>query len=301
MVKRVLRLDSGLIELLADGQQFIAHGTHPSGARYEWDWNGHTVDFPATYGRTIEIILAGSTKGISLPADFHNAASEIRHSRDTVGLDLVDPMLGKLSILGWGREGQAYIECPWKDQHTTDSGVTETTYFPAGTRGYEQGHFKCLHAHCAERTDEDFLDAYGIRAAEFDVIPEEPEKKVYNITLRGGNLPQEILLAEEALLALPVPYYQRGCELVRPVVETVNASYNRKTHIAQLFNIDVHYLMQDLCKAATWLKATARETHQSKCAPGNSREDAVQLRPLALPAYHGHHHCADAQAGRFAA
>ncbi|KJM44234.1 hypothetical protein OA41_02080 [Klebsiella aerogenes] len=37
--KRIHRLegDLGIIELLANGQQFVACGTHSSGARIEWD------------------------------------------------------------------------------------------------------------------------------------------------------------------------------------------------------------------------------------------------------------------------
>jgi hypothetical protein len=34
--KRIIRTADGIIEFLATGQQFIAVGTHPSGARYEW-------------------------------------------------------------------------------------------------------------------------------------------------------------------------------------------------------------------------------------------------------------------------
>lgn len=34
--KRVLHTKSGIIEFLATGQQFVACGTHPSGARYQW-------------------------------------------------------------------------------------------------------------------------------------------------------------------------------------------------------------------------------------------------------------------------
>ncbi len=34
--KRVLRTSKGMVELLATGQHFVACGTHPSGARYEW-------------------------------------------------------------------------------------------------------------------------------------------------------------------------------------------------------------------------------------------------------------------------
>jgi hypothetical protein len=35
-------------------------------------------------------------------------------------------------------------------------------------RGFEQGHFKCLHASCAHRDDGDFLNAIGIRNDDFE-------------------------------------------------------------------------------------------------------------------------------------
>lgn len=35
--KQRIKTDSGVIEFLANGQQFVAVGTHPSGVRYEWD------------------------------------------------------------------------------------------------------------------------------------------------------------------------------------------------------------------------------------------------------------------------
>lgn len=34
--KRTMKTAGGVIEFLADGQQFVACGTHPSGVRYEW-------------------------------------------------------------------------------------------------------------------------------------------------------------------------------------------------------------------------------------------------------------------------
>jgi len=41
--KRVMKTEHGMIEFLATGQQFVAHGTHPSGSRYEWSED--IVDF----------------------------------------------------------------------------------------------------------------------------------------------------------------------------------------------------------------------------------------------------------------
>jgi putative DNA primase/helicase len=56
-----------------------------------------------------------------------------------------------------------------------DSGVTETAYFPAGGGGYEQGHYKCLHASCAHRSDADYDAALGYAEAGFDVLPPPPQ------------------------------------------------------------------------------------------------------------------------------
>jgi hypothetical protein len=36
--------------------------------------------------------------------------------------------------------------------------------------GFEQGHFRCLHAHCEHRSDGDFLHEVGYVAADFEVI-----------------------------------------------------------------------------------------------------------------------------------
>lgn len=57
------------------------------------------------------------------------------------------------------RDGRMHIVCPFEDEHTSDSGDSATTYFPAHTGGYVNGHFQCLHAHCEHRTDQEFLDA----------------------------------------------------------------------------------------------------------------------------------------------
>lgn len=78
-------------------------------------------------------------------------------------------------VLGESREGALIIECPWADEHSTDTtGSDSTVWFPAGTNGYDKGHFKCLHAHCADRLDIEFFQAIGYQEdtlAGFDVVP----------------------------------------------------------------------------------------------------------------------------------
>jgi SAM-dependent methyltransferase len=83
--------------------------------------------------------------------------SSAARKRGLVLAGVSDRIVGQLEdkglVHGWGRDGQAHIVCPFKDEHTSESALSATSYFPAGTGGYAQGHFKCLHAHCAHRTD----------------------------------------------------------------------------------------------------------------------------------------------------
>ncbi len=60
--------------------------------------------------------------------------------------------------------GALVISCPFEADHSSgQAGDTSTVYFRAGTNGYQQGHFSCLHASCkrANRKGTDFLLAMG--------------------------------------------------------------------------------------------------------------------------------------------
>ena len=155
VAKRIARGDKGAIELLGSGQQCVIAGTHPSGARYVMDW---AEGIPRLTTDELDALWAGLAEVCGLEMG-RAGRGEDRRRGETI--DVEDTTLDHLDILGWGADGQAYISCPFKDEHTSDSGITETAYFKAGSGGYEQGHFKCLHAHCSERTDADFLEALG--------------------------------------------------------------------------------------------------------------------------------------------
>lgn len=163
--KRVVKVDGGMIEFLANGQQFIAVGTHPSGVPYNWTY-GVPDCFPEVSAEQFEEIWSGLVAKFALEPP---STGGLR--RPPGGQVLSDPTLDALDVLSWGNENQAFIRCPFEAEHTTDSGETATAYFPRGTRGYQQGHFKCLHAHCAHREDVDFLDAFGLRLKDFEDLP----------------------------------------------------------------------------------------------------------------------------------
>lgn len=153
--KRKYQLPVGILEILGDGQQLACAGTHPSGARYEWEGGtvGDIVEtdidrFEAFCGN-IEAIYGGASPIKTRVIGDTFAASD----------PLADWLREKGKVHGEGREGELYIDCPWKDTHSDKGNETSTVYFPIGSNGFERGGFKCLHAHCAGLGMADFLAA----------------------------------------------------------------------------------------------------------------------------------------------
>lgn len=149
--KRVITLDGGedKVEILAQGQELVCAGTHPKGKRYQWTGKGLTCylitsadlqsfcdTLAMLYGGTV---TAGATKA--------RMKGETYQTEDR----LADWLRSSGLVLQTGRNGELFIKCPWCAEHTTESGIQETAYFPAGSNGYPTGGFRCLHAHCASR------------------------------------------------------------------------------------------------------------------------------------------------------
>lgn len=196
MVKRVLPVDGGMIEFLANGQQFIADGYHQSGTRYQW--NGTALP-------EMQTVSAAQLQALfdMLEMCFGTDSWKIaRERREGSGGDLaVDDDVAEWLVANWethghGPAGQINIECPFASDHTGPSGESSTSYFPAGTGGYAQGHFVCLHAHCAGRDDREFLDATGYSASLFADLsgppavirgaPSGPDGRGLGATPEGG-------------------------------------------------------------------------------------------------------------------
>lgn len=172
------------VEMLATGQQFIAYGRHSSGVNYEWDdKDGLPQGFPEISGELVAKILEGIAE--QWGDEVVNMGAGARRSREDSDDTIFDEIAHQLDedglSLGYGPESQYFIECPWKAEHSSDSGISETAYFPKGTRGYEMGHFKCQHASCSKRTDADFIEELfpeGVScAADFDDLPEPTAKE----------------------------------------------------------------------------------------------------------------------------
>lgn len=161
--KRTIKTAHGIIEFLADGQQFIAVGTHPSGSRYEWD-GGLPNAIPELTATQFELLWQELVNrfAIEAPSERKTTTKAEALASATSSDPVVARLLDSGAVLSTERDGRLHISCPFEDEHTGGSTESATTYFPAHTGGFETGNFRCLHAHCEHRTRRDFLEALGL-------------------------------------------------------------------------------------------------------------------------------------------
>lgn len=161
--KRIIRTGHGIIEFLATGQQFIANGTHTSGARYEWQ-GGLPEEIPTLTPDEFETLWSALQSKFGTEDSIEVKATQRKEILNaTVHADPVVNRLHNLGlVLDVARDGTHHIVCPFVRDHTTEGGTSSTSYFPAHTHGYATGNFSCLHAHCAGRSRAEFLHAIGI-------------------------------------------------------------------------------------------------------------------------------------------
>lgn len=167
--KRVVKVRGGMVENLNNGQQAILAGTHPKGQRYQLDMRDNK-DIPEITEEQANNLWKIICEGFQIEKP---SEGSLRRRGETT--DTMDEVVQHLTVKGVGKDGQLFIDCPFKSEHSMDGGDAETAYFPAGTGGYVQGHFACFHSHCASRSDSDFLDTLGITDK---IIKFEPIKSV---------------------------------------------------------------------------------------------------------------------------
>lgn len=163
--KRIIRTQTGIIEFLANGQQFIAAGTHPSGVRYEWT-EGLPSDFPIIEPETFERVWKALEEAYAVaPSTQAKAPSDTKQVLSTAIKN--DPLamlfLDRDMVKRTEATGRMFVICPWESEHSTlpnEDSESASVYWPANTGGYDHGSYKCLHAHCDHRTVRDVYDAF---------------------------------------------------------------------------------------------------------------------------------------------
>jgi hypothetical protein len=170
LAKRVIKTANGAIEFLADGQQFVACGTHTSGVRYAWP-GGLPDEFPELSLRQLNAVwerLQG-LYGVA-PAARTTRGRQATLTKVAKQDPVAQHLIGNDWVISARPDGGLNIRCPNQAAHTSDSGETATTYFLPHTNGFATGQFLCLHAHCQALSHGDFLELCGFTGAQFDVI-----------------------------------------------------------------------------------------------------------------------------------
>lgn len=160
--KQRIALKSGAcLEVLGKGQQFVACGTHPKGCRYTW--TADIAGMPTVTNDALDAFLAEVVEACGAP----KAASEKKPGRKRGPTDLQPDRLRD-----WLRQSELFIaerepgvlelHCPWEHEHTGGvPGDGSSTYYSAGTHGYREAAYICLHAHCEGRNVSD-LTAWAV-------------------------------------------------------------------------------------------------------------------------------------------
>ncbi len=198
MGKTVIHTDGGAVEVLGNGQQFIAVGTHPKGAKYRWE-GGLPGSIPEVSPDAFRELLAGLAEAYAIAPVVEGKAPGEREA-DIAGVD--DPVADWLESQGLV-EGSTprglKVRCPWADEHS--NGSEEAMWLPAGGRSKAEGHFKCLHSHCEGRTRSDYLAAVGYVE---DIASQFDDLSAMTLGETEGDTPIEDLVRQQAAGRFPV-------------------------------------------------------------------------------------------------
>jgi P4 family phage/plasmid primase-like protien len=196
--KAALPWGAGRIELLGTRQQWVACGTNrKSGARYSWA-GGLPARIPELSLEEVQAIWS-ALGGDALEAPRGVAGGAIGDPGAAILSDPVAQHLINRGLAHETRDGKIAVSCPWKAQHTIDGGLWEAVWHVAGSGGYRDGHYSCLHGHCTHRTDADFLQAIGyvdvLLLDDIPVLPESTKAQAPLATLNGAAGPEHELLS----------------------------------------------------------------------------------------------------------
>lgn len=161
--KRCVKVEGGSVEILGDGNHFVAAGTHvKSGTRYQW-LGGLPAAIPVVTRAQFDGFWEGLIeKYATEPPSLSRSGGRLRGKRIELDDPVADFLRDEGLVLRVRKDGGLDIECPWGDQHTTGrTGDGSSTYFPAGTGGYMDGRFICMHASHGERSTREFRRAIG--------------------------------------------------------------------------------------------------------------------------------------------
>lgn len=147
-------------------------GNQLKGSMYYMLDNQEINEIPSELCAKLEALSASRTKHQETNKNKSERLKE-QANADPVMQAIIDKGLYERDLGG----GKHSITCPWEDEHSDPDrapGDSDTVYMQPHTNGFENGSFKCHHAHCANRSRFDFEHAIGISDFSEDAMPEMP-------------------------------------------------------------------------------------------------------------------------------
>jgi len=193
--KKKIVLPWGVVEFLADGNQFIAAGLHvKSGKRYAWV-DGLPATIPEVSPEKMATLLEYLGRMGSVQTE--TTSGVVRGERVEVADPVADFLHDHNLVLREMPGGKLVVECPWATDHSSDTtGSDSTVYYPAGVGGVLSRGFKCLHAHCSDKTARDFRNAIGF---EQPVVVDEAFEEVESVDQDTGEITKKMVPVSQGL------------------------------------------------------------------------------------------------------
>lgn len=168
LTKHTFRTDDGeLIELLADKQQMVIAGVHPSGAPYEWEGGLPEGRLPSLTRAQVDEIAARIE---ALPWVVNMTIAGVSAERgERIDSEAEDEetawVIEHADVIRVTPEGEVQVVCPQVELHSGNSGPSESVWFPPNSK--HPGHYVCKHSHCEGYNRNQFLAAIGYGGDDF--------------------------------------------------------------------------------------------------------------------------------------
>ncbi len=278
------------VEVLAKGQQFVGFGIHPdTRAAYHWP-ESSPLDVPLASLPTVDEALCtafvaaaeqylrkvgGQTTAERRAIDLEGRRIAGLNRQDSPSRALVEEAVGQIenSDLGyddWIRVGLALYAAlgdggrdlwenwsarsakndpavsagKWKSFATVRSVTAGTLFWLARQNGWRAG------------TSRGVRSGSGRSGAHDDTALVERGRPL--IRMHAGLMPETIDLAEGALLASGLAYYQRGSMIVRPSMTPVAISGGRQIDAPRLVEVKAHHMAEVFTLCAHWERLDKR-------------------------------------------
>jgi hypothetical protein len=276
------------VEVLAKGQQFVAFGTHPGTmAPYSWPEQSPlgvptsevpivTLELLQQFVRDAEEILrsAGGRTAREIKDEIKererqgNAAARVRGnerpSRAKIQ-DALDHIVNDLSYGDWIRIGFAlYNELRdsgrdlWENWSATYSG-SDPKVTAAKWPSFANGRSIKIGTLFWYAKQNGWWWKDSTRGPSVGDNPTNHPTTKPEIRVAGGNLPEIVSQAEQALIDGDFSLYQRGSLLVKPAPVPVDIADSRTTTAIRLAAVRPPLLVELMTSAATWLKFDGRK------------------------------------------